>query len=247
MRFLDLPKLKHVGSAGLSPALMAAGLALLGASMGIGVAGALAQSATSPGTATTAVTDPVASGGFGSGPGPTPALTGDVTPAFSNTPTPAFSSTPTPALSGTQTSPLGSTVDSTPIDGTPSGGVTGTTSADSDGSVNVSSNGTGSVAARRAATAQGVQSSLPNGGSGAIVNGSAGSSAQSGTSPLDAGNAFMRSGSSRPAVGDTRPDFVIVTDTAAPDSPAAAATQFTMVCNGGVSCTTPPAFVMNEK
>ncbi|MGH6930493.1 MAG: hypothetical protein ACREEV_19430 [Dongiaceae bacterium] len=250
MRLIGLPKLKHVGSAGMSSALIATAVALFGMSIGSGVTGALAQSATPPGTATTAGTDPVGSGGFGRGSGATPAMTGNTTPAFSSTPTPAFSGTPTPAfsgtptpaLSGTQTAPLGSTVGPTPIDGTSSADVTGTISADGDISVNVSPNG---IAARRSGAAQSLQSGLPSSrvGSPAIVNSSAGSSGQKG--PPDDGSAFIRSGGSRRAVSQTR--FVIVTNTAAPDSPATTAAQFTMVCNNGVSCTTPPRFVMNEQ
>jgi hypothetical protein len=246
MRFLDLPKLKHAGTAGMSSALLAAALLLFGTSTGAGVIGALAQSATFPGTATTAVTDPVGSGGFARGSGATPAMTGDVTPAFSNTPTPAFSGTPTPALSGTHAAPLGSTASPTPIDGRSSGDVIETTSAGGDISVNVSPSGTGTATSTRgSAAAQSLPSSLPDSRahSATIVNSPAGSFGPK--SSLVDGRAFIRSGNIRRAASQTR--FVIVTDPAAPSLPATTAPQFTMVCNNGVACTTPPRFVMNER
>jgi hypothetical protein len=261
MRSFHVPKLTLVVSIiGLSVTLAAVPIALDGAKIGTGVAGALAQSPTissEAGTpsaassgrlegsvATAGVTNPVASGGLGRTSGITPAM-GNPTPAFGRTPTPAISSNSTPALSsagGTATS----------VRGAASTRAAGAASDENSVSANVSAEG-----ARNVGVAGNASRALKS------VSGDGRSErSASGTVNLvdDPGNANGMEGgvgvggagnrNDRLAASDIDSDFVMVGNTAtAANVPMAPSAQFAMVCRSSdqIGCRAPPMFIIRDE
>lgn len=178
----------------------------------------------------------------------TPAVTGDVAPALGRTPTAAFSNTPTPALGnptpavGNPTAAVGGPRD--PANGTPS------TNADNmpDEGDSSSTASPSTAAERTTSDSAGIARTQSRSTSNPGVD-RGGSVDRSNMNSGRAESATANGGDRRPAAETSEPDFVVVTDTATPDSPSTA-TQFTMICSGRdpeAGCKAPPTFIMDEK